>query len=66
MSVNSMAIEDVYQLLNSLHTQAPGRTAIAPTNVSEFISMANTTLSAGVDVGYSNLMPTIAKTVCST
>ena len=66
MSVNSMAIEDVYQLLNSLHTQATGRTAIAPTNVSEFISMANTTLSAGVDVVYSNLMQTIAKTVFST
>lgn len=65
MSVNSMNIEDVYQLLNSLHTQATGRTAIAPTNVSEFISMANTTLAAGTDIVYSALMNTIARTIFS-
>jgi hypothetical protein len=65
MSVNNMAIEDVYQLLNSLHTQSTGRTSLAPTNVSEFISMANTTLAAGVDIVYNNLMNVIGKTIFS-
>ena len=65
MSVNSMAIEDVYQLLNSLHTQATGRQSIAPTNLSEFVSMANSTLAAGTDVVYSALMNTIGKTIFS-
>ena len=65
MSVNAMAIEDVYQLLNSLHTQATGRQSIAPTNLSEFVSMANSTLAAGTDVVYSALMNTIGKTIFS-
>lgn len=66
MSVNTMSIEDSYQLLNSLHTQATGRSALAPTNTADFISMATTTLSAGVDVVYSALMQTITKTIFST
>ena len=66
MSVNSMAIEDVYQLLNSLHTQATGRASITPTSTADFISMANTTIAAGTDIVYSALMNTIAKTVFAT
>lgn len=65
MSVNTMAIEDVYQLLNSLHTQATGRASITPTSTADFVSMANTTLAAGTDVVYSALMQTIAKTIFS-
>ena len=65
MSVNSMATEDVYALLNSLHTQATGRTSVAPTSVADFVSMANTTLSAGADKVYSALMQTIARAVFS-
>lgn len=65
MAVNQMEITDVYQILNSLHTQATGKQSIAPTNTGEFVSMATTTLSVGVDVVYEQLMNTIAKTVFS-
>ena len=65
MAVNQMQITDVYQILNSLHEQATGKSSIAPTNTGEFVSMATTTLGVGVDVVYEQLMNTIAKTVFS-
>lgn len=65
MSVNTMATEDVYQLLNSLHTQATGRTGIAPTNTADFVSMATATLQAGTDTVYNALMQTIGRTIFS-
>ena len=65
MAVNQMQITDVYQILNSLHTQATGKETIAPTNSGEFVSMATTTLAVGTDVVYDTLMNTIAKTVFS-
>lgn len=63
MSVNTLEIVDVYQILNSIHNQATGRTALAPTNTSEFVSMATTTLAAGTDTVYNALMNTISRTV---
>ena len=63
MAVNNMEITDVYQILNSLHEQATGKTSLAPTNSGEFVSMATTTLAVGTDVVYDTLMQTIAKTV---
>lgn len=65
MSVNSLQIEDVYQILNSIHSQATGQTSLAPTNTYEFTSMATTTLAAGVDTVYNALMNTIGRTVFS-
>ena len=65
MSVNTMATEDVYSLLNSLHSQATGKTSIAPTTPADFISMATTTLQAGTDSVYNALMQTIGRTIFS-
>lgn len=65
MSVNTMATEDVYLLLNELHTQATGQTSIAPANMEEFVSMANQTLQAGTDSVYGTLMQTIGRTIFS-
>lgn len=65
MSVNTMATEDVYTLLNALHTQATGQTGIAPTNMEDFVSMANSTLQAGTDTVYSALMQAIGRTIFS-
>jgi len=65
MSVNSLQIEDVYQILNSIHSQATGQTSLAPTNTYEFTSMATTTLAAGVDTVYNALMNTLGRTVFS-
>lgn len=58
-----MRVEDVYQILNSLHSQATNKTSIAPTNTGEFVSMATTTLAVGTDVVYDILMQTISKTI---
>jgi len=65
MAVNNMQITDIYQLLNSIHTQATGRSAIAPTNTGEFVSMATTTLAAGTEPVYNALMDTIGRTIFS-
>lgn len=63
MSVNNMAIEDVYALLNSLHEQATGVASLTATNVYDFVSQANTTLASGTDIVYGNLMKTIGRTI---
>lgn len=65
MSVNTMATEDVYALLNSLHSQATGKTALTPTTPADFISMATTTLQAGTDSVYNALMQIIGRTIFS-
>lgn len=63
--VNSMELNDVYVLLNSLHNQVTGRNAIQPTDLTSFVSQATTTLQAGTDTVYNTLMQTIGKTVFS-
>jgi len=64
-NVNQLSINDVYLLLNDLHEQTTGKKSIAPTNTAEFVSMANATLSAGVDSVYNALMQTIGMTIFS-
>jgi len=63
MPVNNLQITDIYQIMNVLHTQATGRSAIAPVNTSEFVSMATTTLAAGTDPVYNSLMQLLGRTV---
>lgn len=65
MSVNTMATEDVYQLINALHSQATGVDGITPTTPADFISVATTTLQAGTDSVYNALMQTIGRTIFS-
>ena len=49
MGVNTLSIEQSYQMINDLHEQATGQTGIAPTSLADFISMAQSTLRAGYD-----------------
>lgn len=65
MAVNTMNLEDVYALINSLHEQATGQRAIQATDTSSFISVANSALRAGVEPAYNALMQTIGKTIFS-
>ncbi len=65
MSVNTMSIEDAYQFLNLLHTQATGRASVTPTNTGEFISMANTVLQTGVDNVYNTISQVLSRTLYS-
>ncbi len=66
MSVNSMALEDVYSFLNVLHSQATGHSAIAAISPADFQSVATATLQAGTETVYSAMMQTIGKTIFST
>ena len=65
MAVNTMNLEDVYALINSLHEQATGERAIQATDTSSFISVANSALRAGVEPVYNAMMQTIGKTIFS-
>ena len=63
MSVNLMSVEQAYQLLNSLHEQATGQTSIAPTNLADFVSMAQATLRAGYDPIINSLSQMVGRTI---
>lgn len=65
MAVNTMNLEDVYALINSLHEQATGERAIQATDTSSFISVANSALRSGVEPVYNAMMQTIGKTIFS-
>lgn len=49
MSVNTMSIEQGYTLITALHEQATGETAVTPTDLSSFISVAQKTRQAGTE-----------------
>lgn len=63
MSVNLMSIEQANLLLASLHEQATGQQAVAPTDLSGFVSMAQATLRAGYDPIINSLSQMIGKTI---
>lgn len=65
MSVNTMSFEDAAAVLNSIRKQVTGETAIAPTNVSDFISVANTVLQAGYDPVMGAITQMVSRTIFS-
>ena len=52
-------------LLNSINQQATGRASITPTNASEFISLATTTLNTGYDLVINAISQVLSRTVFS-
>lgn len=65
MSVNTMGFEQAATLLNNIRQQVTGETAIAPTNVSDFISVAQTTLRQGYDPVLQAISQVISQTIFS-
>lgn len=63
MSVNTMSVEDARVLLNSLHNQVTGQSALTPTSTADFVSQAQATLAAGTDVVFGALMQMVGATV---
>lgn len=59
---NDLTFNQISTILNSVIEQATGRTAIAATNTSEFVSVANTALLTG----YDNLMGAISQVLSKT
>lgn len=65
MSVNTMSFEQASTLLNAIHSQVTGSTALAPTDVSSFISVAQATLQAGYDPVINAISQVVGKTIFS-
>ena len=65
MSVNTMTFEQAATMLNAVHSQVTGKTQIAPTDVHEFISVAQKTLAAGYDPVLNAITQIIGKTIYS-
>ena len=65
MSVNTLTFEQVSTILTSLCKQATGQTAITPTNNGEFVSVAQTTISAGYDAVMNAIGNVLGRTIFS-
>ncbi len=63
MSVNTMSIEQAYTLITALHEQATGETAITPTDLSSFVSVAQKTLQAGTEKVMNALSIVLTRTI---
>ena len=65
MSVNTMSFEQAATLLNNIRQQVTGETSIAPTDVTDFISVAQTTLQQGYDPVLNAISQVISRTIFS-
>lgn len=65
MSVNNMNFEQAAQLLNAVHNQVTGESAIAPTSTADFVSTATTTLKAGYDPVINAITQIVGRTIFS-
>ena len=63
MSVNTMSKEQSYQLIASLHAQATGVSVLTPTNLSDFISVAQSTLAAGYEQTLNAITQVLTRTI---
>lgn len=60
-----MSFEQAATLLNAVHSQVTGKTQIAPTNVSDFISVAQKTLQTGYDPVLNAISQIVGRTIFS-
>lgn len=60
-----MTFEQSATLLNAIHSQVTGYSGIAPTDVSDFISVAQKTLQAGYDPVINAISQMVSKTIFS-
>lgn len=65
MSVNTMNFEQASVLLTALHQQATGQTAIVPTSMEDFVSMAQATIRTGYDPVLNAITQVLNRTIVS-
>lgn len=65
MSVNTMNFEQASTLLTALHQQATGQTAIVPTSMEDFVSMAQATIRMGYDPVLNAITQVLSRTIVS-
>lgn len=63
MSVNNLSNEQAYQIVADLHEQATGETTVTPTDLSSFISVAQSTLAAGYEPVLNAISQMVSKTI---
>ena len=63
MSVNTLGIEQAYQLVTAIHNQATGKTSLVPTTPADFISVANATLQSGYDQVLQAITQVVSRTL---
>lgn len=63
MSVNTMSKQQAYQLINAIHQEATGQTAITPTDLSSFISVAQATLQSGYENTLNAITQVLQRTI---
>lgn len=65
MSVNAMSFEQAATVLNSLYQQATGEIALAPTSLTDYISVGLKTLQAGYDPLAMGISQLVSRTIYS-
>lgn len=60
---NTLSFNQISKILNQIAVQATGTSTIAPTNTSEFVSVANTTLLTGYDNVINAISHVLSKTI---
>jgi len=63
MAVNNMTKEQAYQLINAIHAQATGTASLAPTDLSGFISVAQSTLQSGYENTLNAITQVLQRTI---
>lgn len=63
MAVNNMTKEQAYQLIAAIHAQATGTAALTPTDLSSFISVAQSTLAAGYEQTLNAITQVLSRTL---
>ena len=65
MAANELSINQLSTVLNSIHSQATGKSAIAVTDTSSFVTVAQATLKAGYDPVLSAISQVLSRTIFS-
>ena len=66
MATNDLSFNQLSTVLNSIVSQATGKTPLAITNTSEFISVAQTALKTGYDPVLQSISQVLSRTIFST
>ena len=65
MSANELSINQLSTVLNAIHSQATGKTGIAVTDTSSFVTVAQETLKAGYDPVLGAISQVLSRTIFS-
>ena len=65
MSASTMTFNQIATILNAIHNQATGSTAIAPLTTADFVNQAKAALETGVDPVMQAVSQVLSRTIFS-